>query len=142
MTPMTKIVPYVPEHFEFIEPHEKFTAMAAREDGNVLAMSKEAWTFLDDAGNVIAIIGAMETHKGVAYLWSIMSTRAGAHMTAITRFAIGWLERLGMVRYEATVLKDFKEAHRWMRMLGFKKETTRPMKRWDGHNDFHLYARV
>jgi RimJ/RimL family protein N-acetyltransferase len=136
------VVPYDPVHMEFIDFHAQFAEAASREDPHVLARSMEAWTFLDPSGDVIAIVGVMETHSRVAYLWTFMSKQAGSHMLAITRFMLKWLGGLACVRIEATVLKDFKEAHRWMRMLGFRRETTRPMKRWDGINDFHLYGRI
>lgn len=139
---MLRPVPFDPLHMGFFEPHPQFADAAAREDPEMLAKSREAWTFLDQDCNVVAIVGAMSTHEGVAYIWSFMSTRASGHALAITRFMTRWLPTLDCVRLEATVLKDFKAAHRWMRILGFKRETTRPMKRWDGVNDFHLYARV
>jgi RimJ/RimL family protein N-acetyltransferase len=137
-----KPVPYSPVHMEFCEFHPQFADAAERESPEMLARSKEAWTFLDENGAVIAIVGAMETHDRCAYIWTFMSKHAGPHMLAITRFISSWLPKLGCIRIEATVLKDFKAAHRWMRILGFKRETTRPMKRWDGVNDFHLYSMV
>lgn len=139
---MLTTVPFSPIHMEFCDFHPLFADAASRENPDMLAKSREAWTFLDENQNVIAIVGAMETHDRCAYIWSFMSNAAGQHMTAIHRFVEDWLDRLDCVRLEATVLKDFKEAHRWMRMLGFRKETTRPMKKWDGINDYHLYARV
>lgn len=140
---MIATVPYTPIHMEFCDFHEAFADQAGREDPNMLAASREAWSFIDeDSGEVIAIVGVIETHENCGYVWSYMSKSAGRHMTRITRFMVRWLDTLGMVRIEATVLKNFKAAHRWMRLLSFKRETTRPMKRWDGINDYHLYSRV
>ena len=135
-------VPFDPVHMDFCDFHPQFSEAASREDPQMLARSAEAWTFLDANSNVVAIVGCMQTHERCGYVWSFMSKSAGRHMLAITRFIRSWLPTLGCIRIEATVLKDFKAAHRWCRMLGFKKETTRPMKRWDGVNDFHLYARI
>lgn len=139
---MLKSVPFDPIHFEFMEPHPLFAGAYSRESADALARSREAWSFLDDTGRVIAIIGAMETHAGVAYIWSFMSAHAGPHMLAIHRFTARWLDTLGFRRIECTVLSGFKAAHRWMRMLNFKRETSRPMKKWDGVDDFHLYSRI
>lgn len=139
---MLKTVPYDPVHMGFCDFHERFADAAQREDPDVLARSREAWTFLDENHNVIAIVGAMETHDRCAYIWTFMSKAAGPHMLAITRFIQSWLPKLGCVRIEATVAKNFKAAHRWMRILGFNRETTRPMKKWDGIFDYHLYSRV
>ena len=139
---MLRPVPYNPSHMLFCEFHPQFLRAAEREDPEVLAQSREAWAFLDDQDRVIAIVGAMETHDRCAYIWTFMSRHAGPHMLAITRFIQNWLPLLGYVRIEATVKSGFKAAHRWMRILGFKRETTRPMKRWDGIDDFHLYSKV
>jgi RimJ/RimL family protein N-acetyltransferase len=136
-------VPYTPAHMEFCDFHPQYADAASREDPESLGnVSREAWTFLDDAGNVVGIVGAVTTHAGCAYIWTFAGKEAGRHMLAITRFVQRWLESLSCVRLEATVMKDFRPGHRWMRLLGFRKETTRPMKRWDGINDFHLYARI
>lgn len=140
---MLTAVPFDPIHFEFCQFDGPFADLASREDGATLAKaSKEAITFLDADSNVVAIIGAIETHKGCAYLWAFFGTGACRHLLQITRHVRAWVPLLGMIRAECTVLKNFKPGHRWMRLLGFKRETTRPMKRWDGVNDFHLYARV
>lgn len=139
---MLKTVPYDPMHMEFIEVHPLFASAYSREDPQALARSRQAFSFIDDNGRVIAIIGAMETHAGVAYLWSFMSCQAGPHMLAIHRWTNRWIDTLGYRRIECTVLSGFKAAHRWMRMLGFKRETSRPMKKWDGVDDFHLYSKI
>ena len=136
-------VPYSPVHMEFCAFHPQFADAASREDPEMLAkVSREAWALLDEGGQVVAIIGAVETHSRCAYLWSFMSESAGRHAVGLTRFMLRWLPLLDCIRLETTVMKDFRAGHRWMRLLGFKKETTRPMKRWDGVSDFHLYARI
>lgn len=140
---MIKVVPFDPVHMDFCDFHESCSAQAAREDPEALAKSIEAWSLIDDeSGSVIAIVGMMGTYNRCAYLWSYMSKHAGRHMTRITRFVADLVARMGLVRIEATVLKDAKPAHRWMRLLGFKRETSRPMKLWDGVSDFHLYSLV
>lgn len=139
---MLKPVPFDPVHMEFLDVHPMFASAFSREDPEMLAKSRDAWSLIDEGGNVVAIIGAMETHQGVAYLWSFMSKGAGRHMTAIHRWTRTWIDTLGFKRTECTVLSGFKAAHRWMRMLGFKRETSRPMKKWDGVDDFHLYSKI
>lgn len=136
-----KAVPYDPIHMEFLKVDPVFAGAFSREDPHALAHSREAWTLLDGT-NVVAIVGAMETHSGVAFLWTFMSCDATRHFLAIHRFTKAWVDRLGFRRLECTVLSGFKAAHRWMRMLGFKRETSRPMKKWDGVDDFHLYSKV
>lgn len=136
-------VPYIPAHLEFCDFIPEFADAAAREDPEMLAkVSREAWTFLDDAGNVVGMVGAVSTHERCAFIWTFAGAGSGRHMLRITRFMRRWLAMLDCVRLEATVVKDFRAGHRWMRLLGFKRETTRPMKRWDGVSDFHLYARI
>jgi RimJ/RimL family protein N-acetyltransferase len=114
---MIKTVPFDPLHFDFLEPHPLFAGAYSRENAEALARSRSAWSFIDDDGKVIAIIGAMETHTGVAYLWSFMGCDAGRHMLAIHRWTARWIDTLGYRRIECTVLSGFKAAHKWMRML-------------------------
>jgi hypothetical protein len=136
-------VPYTPAHMEFCDFHPHHADAASREDPESLGhVSRDAWALMDDAGNIVAIMGAVETHNRCAFIWTFAGKDAGRHMIGITRFCKRWLDTLSCVRLEATVMKDFRAGHRWMRLLGFRKETTRPMKRWDGINDFHLYARI
>jgi RimJ/RimL family protein N-acetyltransferase len=137
-----KAVPYDPLHMEFMQVHPAFAGAFSREDPHALARSREAWSLIDDDGKVVAVIGAMETHTGVAYLWTFMSCDASKHLLTIYRFTRTWIDRLGFRRLECTVLSGFKAAHRWMRLLGFKRETSRPMKKWDGVDDFHLYSKI
>lgn len=139
-----KVVPFVPAHMAFCDFHDVFADQAKGEDPELLAeCSHEAWTWIDESnGEVIAIVGAVRSHPRVFYMWSFMSKRAARHMLRIHRFSSHWITTLGAVRLEGTVVKNFKPGHRWMRMLGFRKETERPMKRWDGVHDCHLYSKV
>lgn len=140
---MIKAIPFDPLHLEFMDVDPAFASQASREDPAMLARSAEAYSFIDDeTGNVVAVIGAMKTFDGCCFLWSIFSTKACKHLLTITRFAKRWLLTLGFVRMECTVMSGFRPGHRWMRILGFKRETTRPMKKWDGIDDFHLYSKV
>ena len=140
---MLNVVPFDPIHMEFMTFEEPFGDLAGRENpAQLMKASKEAWAFIDGDANVVAVMGAVETHKGCVYLWAFFGAGACRHLLPITRHAKRWLGTLGAIRAECTILKNFKPGHRWMRLLDFKRETTRPMKRWDGVNDFHLYARV
>jgi hypothetical protein len=140
---MVEFVPFDPVHLDFFRPHPDFAEQVARESPQALAQSREAWSLVDmERGEVLAVFGAMETYNGVFYLWGYLSQDGGAHLLRLTRFFVRWVDMLGGVRKECTVLKNWKCGHRWMRLLKFKRETARPMKLWDGFSDFHLYAKV
>lgn len=140
---MIEFVPFDPMHFEFLNVPDEFAAQAAREDPQALAHSREAWTAVDlDTGEVLAVMGAIETYNGVFYLWGYLSENGGRHLLAITRFFRRWISLIDGVRLECTIRKNWKCGHRWMRLMKFRKETARPMRLWDGFSDFHLYAKV
>jgi hypothetical protein len=139
---MVQVVPFVPEHMAFIDLPDAVKAQAGREDPQLLAASREAWTWLSDDGEVLAVMGAVETHPRVVYVWTYLGKGAGRHAIRLVRWAAFWLLSLHAVRVEGTVIKNDRCGHRLMRLLGFKRETTRPMRMWDGYDSYHLYARV
>jgi hypothetical protein len=141
---MAEFVPFDPVHMDFLQVHPDFAAQAARENPEALAQSREAWSLVDlERGDVLAVFGAVETYKGVIFLWGYLGRDVGfLDLLRLTRFFIVWVASLDAVRIETTVLKNWKCGHRWMRRRKFRRETARPMKLWDGFNDFHLYARV
>lgn len=140
---MAEFVPFEPLHFDLMRVHPDFTDQAARESAEALAHSREAWSLIDmDTGEVLAVMGAVETYNRVFYVWGYMSENGGRHLLRLTRFVNNWVGMLDAVRIECTIRKNWKCGHRWMRLLKFRRETSRPMKLWDGFSDFHLYAKV
>lgn len=92
---------------------------------------------------VIACAGCMEVWAGRAVAWALLSKDAGAHMMALHRAVSGFLKASQHRRIEAWVDEGFGPGERWLKMMGFRRETPEPMQgfRPDGGACF-LFAKV
>ena len=71
----------------------------------------------------------------------LLSRNAGRCMVAIHKEVLRFMNSIQTRRLETTVDVDFKEGHRWVKMLGFQPEGYMKHYRPDGA-DMVLYARV
>jgi len=91
---------------------------------------------------VVGAAGMYDLGSGRWGLWALFGSDAGEHMLAVHRAARRFLDIQDHRRIEATVECDFKNGHRWIRMLGFTCEAKR-MKNYDPDGRDHaLYARI
>lgn len=97
---------------------------------------------IDDV--VVGSAGLYEIWPGRHYAWALLSDQLNPHQfVRLTRCVRRALDLLPDARVEAVVQSDFEMGHRWMRALGFKRETPFPMRRYFPHGgDAILYARV
>lgn len=79
-------------------------------------------TARDEGGTVLLCGGAAQTHAGYATLWSVLSPDAGRHMVPLTRATRRFIARLPHPRVDTIVNEGFAAGHRWVRLLGFKRE--------------------
>ena len=102
----------------------------------------EAYTCLVQ-GRVIACLGLYRLHPGRALAWALIARDAGRHFSALHRAARRYLRECRITRIEAHVDSDFAAGHRWLRLLGFERETPQGMRGFtpDGRT-CDLYARV
>jgi len=102
---------------------------------------ESSFTVMAD-GRAVACGGVLPIWNDRAMVWAIMAQDAGKYMGAITRAAKSILEAAPYNRIEADTLCEFKEGHRWLRMLGFTLEAER-LRAYRGDGvDCALYARV
>ena len=120
---MQKVVPFRREHLEWI-------AAAGNTQLGVFVLTpadmqaleaQNSWTLLISDGTPIGCGGTVEQWKGRHIGWAILRHDAGKHMKAITRVTRHVLE-LARGRIETTVRADFKNGHRWAKLLGFVVE--------------------
>lgn len=109
----------------------------------LVAMEKmpEAFTALHE-GDPIACGGLIEIWPGRAEAWAFFDPKAGKCFTALHRIALRLLEIACHRRIEATVDLDFPAGHKWIKMLGFKKEAERLKSYTVDGRDSALYARI
>lgn len=140
-----KIEQFKPEHLEslklqstqsFITDHVNDPAYA-----QMLAQN-DSWTvFLND--KVAMCAGLIHVWPGHAKAWAIIDDKVGpVGMLLLTR-ACNRFFSIQKGRLEATVDANLECAHRWMKILGFKRETEGVMRGWmPGGGDAVLYGRI
>lgn len=140
---MMEVVPYKAEHLLAmrLQPgQEKYGPWLTEEYARALE-SQYAFTALVDERPIV-VGGLCELWKNRALLWSFIDRSAGAHFVAIHRGVKRFLDMQPFRRIEAECDCDFRQGHRWLKMLGFEMEAPRMRAfRVDG-GDSALYARV
>ena len=102
---------------------------------------ESSYTVMVD-GRPVACGGVVPIWAERGMAWAILSQDSGAHMLAITRAARSIIDAAPYFRVEADTPCDFKEGHRWLKLLGFALEAER-LRAYRGKGvDCALYARV
>jgi hypothetical protein len=102
----------------------------------------ESWTTrIDD--RVLLVGGLVPLWTDRAMLWSYVSKEAGEHFILLTAGVRRFIEASTYKRIEMYVDMEFRQGHRWAKVLGFKNETPVGMKAFfpNGH-DAALYSRT
>lgn len=127
---MIRIVDFKPEHTACIDLQEKQREFIGTPDenyGEALVRGGVAVTGIDEQGRVIFCAGKNRVAGNKWILWGMLSKQARHHMLQITRVGrrLIALQR-GYGELYAIVRSDFNEAHRWIKMLGFKPHKSCP----------------
>ncbi len=121
---MLRIVPLEREHLDKLKPNEAAGFISVWLDDTVkdqLANSM-AFSAIDD-GEVLCCAGVAEYWPGRAGAWAMIAGDLGSRFIGVHRAVKQFLEDSGHCRIEAATAVGFCEGHRWLEMLGFKKET-------------------
>jgi hypothetical protein len=147
-----RLIPFAPEHYlELFDRTLQFatpvglpdpvkTACALGEDG-------PAATGLTDAG-VIGCAGVVIPWAGYGSGWAMIDRAAltwpvaqrAAFVRVIRRQFDAWITEHQLARIEANVQPDLPVAHRFIRALGFAKESDMP--RYQNGRTFSKYVRL
>ena len=154
---MVTFRPFEPCHLDYIDPQRAQLAefgalMRSPQHARELRYKGVALTALGDTPDparfrVLACAGLVPQWRGRAILWGLVSEEARPEeWTAIvrrTRSAIASAHRAGIVRIEAVADARWRPACRLLEILGFERETARPMELYgpDG-SPAHQYAHV
>lgn len=143
---MINVVPFKPEHVRqmSVQPIQRIE-MDGNDTKEHLEMLSQhvAYTGISD-GNIIVCAGFFPIWENRYYAWALLSDLMNKNdMIVITRAVKRGMDLLNSARIETVVQSDFETGHRWMNILGFKRETPEPMKKYFPHGgDAVLYARV
>lgn len=125
-----RVVPLAPEHVRALTGTLQVSQhMNYEMDAEMLPKAGDGYAGLIGE-KVIFAVGAVRLWEGRYELWAMLSGDACKHMVWVTRVAKRLLQlRAGARRLEIIVKSDFKAAHRWAEMLGF---------RWHHHEERFL----
>lgn len=82
----------------------------------------EAYTAIDNDGNIIGCAGVIPATKFRAIAWGLFSKTRQTDFVFIHKQTKDFLHRTNFIRIEAYVDPGFYPAMRWIEMLGFKME--------------------
>lgn len=141
---MLEVVKFNVEHcIQLRKQKEQFIEL----DGVTLEHYKQieklnySWTILVD--NIpMACVGVVNFHSHKGEAWAIIDCYSGKHFVSIVRSMKRILDIIKLDRIEATVQKNFKQAHRLVKLLGFELEAETMRKYGVNGLDYSLYARV
>lgn len=137
-------VPFERHHYDLIVPDPKLVGLKAAMRVDTILARGNGLAWVDRArGEVLAMTGYIERCPNVFWMWFLTSQRGSRGLVRFARHFGTWIATLAPgIRLEAHVLASFNEGNRWAEMLGFERETDQPIEKWDGRDDYHLYARV
>lgn len=93
------------------------SAAAINRDNN-----KIAWTAISEE-RIECCAGMTEISEGVYEAWALFSSSFKKYSISFARAMKSEVNNLDFIRLQAYVEKDFTDAHRFIKFLGFKKET-------------------
>jgi len=137
------IVPFQAEHILRLQLQEEQRGLAPFITHAYARMleGEFAFTGLVD-GEPIAVAGITPLWENRGLCWCFMGAKAGPHFVQITKVALDLLDLAPYRRIEADTPCEFKQGHRWLRMLGFQMEAERMRAHRVDGGDSALYARV
>lgn len=137
------IVPYKAEHLMALQLQEGQVHSASYVTEDYAQALEGQWAFTAMAdGKPIAVAGIAPLWDNRGLAWTFIDKRAGSHFTELHKVVKKVLDDAPYRRIEADTPCDFKQGHRWLRMLGFKLEAERMEAYLVDGGDASLYARV
>lgn len=125
------IIPFTPEHALTIKLQPMQAGSLAAIDPSYaenLARVGQAYSVVE--GELVVFCGGIAPiWSGRSMLWALVSDQACKHMLFITRGVKRFIELHQGGRIETIVRSDFKQAHRWAKMLGLN---------WHHHEERYL----
>ena len=136
------VIPFKKEHLDRMILQERQKGLEYLETDELFALleGQDSYTVMDD--DVLCCAGVVKLNEGRGVAWAYLADDLGARMVGVTRAVKRYLGIANFHRIEMHVDCDFKEAHRWVRMLGFEMECERMKAFTPDKRDCALYAMV
>ena len=143
---MVDVIPAHPGMAAMFEaqPAQMLSGQAMTPEGLATAIAAGSAFAAVKGARILAIGGiASPAHwETRGLIWGVLSAGVYATMTPIHRAVKRALDLAPHERIEAHILADHAEGCRWIEMLGFVRETPKPMKKFWAGQDFLLDAKV
>jgi hypothetical protein len=125
-----------------VQMHQQDQAPLTPEMVYQFVMSGKAWAARHN-GKVVAMAGCVKVWDGRAILWGLIGSDAGPVMSALYRRTKKELEgaQVDFPRVEAYAARNHEAAHRFLKLLGFTRES-KSMRKFHNNHDYSLYAKV
>lgn len=137
------VVKFRKEHLEMMRHQEAQKGLEFLETTELFDMleGEDAYSIIDGE-EVLCCAGVVKLNHGRGVAWAYLAEDIRNRMTTVTRIVKRYLGIADFHRIEMHVDCDFKEAHRWARMLGFEMECERMRAFTPDKRDCALYAMV
>lgn len=104
--------------------------------------ARHRYALVNEKGIACAVGGISKIWEKRFIAWMLFATEKPAHFLMVHKAVARFLDSQTDGRIEALVDADFPQGHRWIKMLGFKKESERMRKFYPDGTDAYLYAKV
>lgn len=140
------VVPFKAHHLKTLSLQEEQQYLAQyMTDEQMIAIEQGGWGWsgVYPDGLVVGCAGVLPMWQGRGIAWAYLSDAAqGLEFIKVHKAVKKFLDSCYLQRIEMTVDCDFKQGHRWARLLGFEMEAERMKAYRPDGGDCALYARV
>lgn len=137
------VIPFRAEHFWAIDVQPSQAHVRDYVTENEVRQLESQNSFTVAHNNVVlACFGWVVVYPTRALLWALISANSGPHFVGITRIGKKVVGGLEFKRLEMEVDCEFKQGHRWAKMLGFTLEAERLRGFRPDGGDSAIYARL
>ena len=139
------VEPFRPEHLAqmTLQPAQQYLRAYHAQNADAADVAARYAAYTGRVGRQIVVCaGVIPIWDGRAAGWAWLADAARLHLVSITRAVTRFLDVQPYRRVEISVDREFAEAHRWARMLGFDLEAGRMRAYRPDGGDCSLYARV
>jgi hypothetical protein len=138
---MIEVIKFKKEHLDAMILQEKQKGLEFLETTALFESlaTEDSYTVIEDK-EVLCCAGVVAMNIGRGIAWAYLAEDLGSKMISVTRAVKRYLSIAQFHRIEMHVDCDFKEAHRWAKMLGFKLECDRMVAFTPDKRDCALYA--
>lgn len=124
-----------------VQAHQKMQAPLTPDSLYGFIAAGKAWACKID-GKVVALGGYVSPWPRRAIVWGLLGEDCRPAMPAMTKKVRAELAELEVAfdRIEAYTYRHHEAAHRWLKLLGFRHETT--ARKFHNGDDYSVYTRI